>query len=104
MCPGGLVVAATSEPGHTVTNGMSSYARADANANSGFMVEIFPNDFDNPEDPLSGIKFQRKWEHKAFLIGGPEGHAPAQLLGDFMQNKTSTSLGEVSPLIVQESF
>lgn len=97
MCPGGLVVAATSEPGHTVTNGMSSYARADANANSGFMVEIFPNDFDNPEDPLSGIKFQRKWERKAFLIGGPEGHAPAQLLGDFMQNKTSTSLGEVSP-------
>lgn len=97
MCPGGLVVAATSEPGHTVTNGMSSYARADANANSGFMVEIFPNDFDNPEDPLSGVKFQRKWEHKAFLIGGPEGHAPAQLLGDFMQNKTSTSFGEVSP-------
>ena len=51
MCPGGLVVAASSEPGHTVTNGMSSYARADANANSGFMVEVFPTDFEDPENP-----------------------------------------------------
>ena len=97
MCPGGLVVAASSEPGHTVTNGMSSYARADANANSGFMVEIFPSDFDNPDDPLSGVNFQRKWERKAFLLGGPKGHAPAQLLGDFMKNTPSSSLGEVTP-------
>ena len=97
MCPGGLVVAASSEPGHTVTNGMSSYARADANANSGFMVEIFPSDFDNPDDPLSGVNFQRKWERKAFLLGGPKGHAPAQLLGDFMKNTPSSLLGEVTP-------
>ena len=97
MCPGGLVVAASSEPGHTVTNGMSSYARADANANSGFMVEVFPKDFENPENPLSGINFQRKWEQKAFEIGGPAGKAPAQLLGDFMKNSASSALGEVIP-------
>ncbi|MAB59683.1 MAG: hypothetical protein CMO46_03955 [Verrucomicrobiales bacterium] len=97
MCPGGLVVAASSEPGHTVTNGMSSYARADANANSGFMVEVFPKDFENPEHPLSGINFQRKWEQKAYEIGGTEGRAPAQLLGDFMNNYASSKLGEVIP-------
>ena len=97
MCPGGLVVAASSEPGHTVTNGMSSYARADANANSGFMVEVFPKDFENPENPLSGINFQRKWEQKAFEIGGTAGKAPAQLLGDFMKNSASSALGEVIP-------
>ena len=97
MCPGGLVVAASSEPGHTVTNGMSSYARADANANSGFMVEVFPTDFEDPENPLSGINFQRKWEQKAYEIGGTEGKAPAQLLGDFMKNSVSSTLGEVIP-------
>ena len=97
MCPGGLVVAASSEPGHTVTNGMSSYARADANANSGFMVEVFPKDFEEPKNPLSGINFQRKWEQKAYEIGGTEGKAPAQLLGDFMKNSVSSTLGEVIP-------
>jgi hypothetical protein len=97
MCPGGLVVASSSEPGLTVTNGMSSYARADANANSGFMVEIFPEDFKNSENPLSGIQFQREWEQKAFQAGDSEGRAPAQLLGDFMQNIKSSEIGNVVP-------
>ncbi|MDB4712069.1 hypothetical protein OAL09_03100 [Verrucomicrobia bacterium] len=97
MCPGGLVVASSSEPGLTVTNGMSSYARADANANSGFMVEIFPEDFENSENPLSGIQFQREWEQKAFQAGDSEGRAPAQLLGDFMQNIKSSEIGNVVP-------
>ena len=97
MCPGGLVVAASSEPGLTVTNGMSSYARSDANANSGFMVEIFPEDFGNSENPLSGIQFQREWEQKAFQAGDSDGRAPAQLLGDFMQNIKSSEIGNVVP-------
>jgi hypothetical protein len=97
MCPGGLVVAASSEPGLTVTNGMSSYARSDANANSGFMVEIFPEDFENSENPLSGIQFQREWEQKAFQAGDSDGRAPAQLLGDFMQNIKSSEIGNVVP-------
>ncbi|MDE0571411.1 MAG: hypothetical protein OSB44_12060 [Verrucomicrobiales bacterium] len=97
MCPGGLVVAASSEPGLTVTNGMSSYARSDANANSGFMVEIFPEDFENSENPLSGIQFQREWEQKAFQAGDSDGRAPAQLLGDFMQNIKSSEIGNVLP-------
>ncbi|MBA73249.1 MAG: hypothetical protein CMO73_11295 [Verrucomicrobiales bacterium] len=97
MCPGGLVVAASSEHGLTVTNGMSSYARADANANSGFMVEISPEDFEDSGNPLSGIQFQRQWEQKAFQSGDPDGRAPAQLLGDFMQNTASSEIGNVIP-------
>jgi len=97
MCPGGLVVAATSEPGHTVTNGMSSYARDDANANSGFMVEVRPGDYGDPNDPLAGIAFQRKWEQKAYQMGGAEGKAPAQLLADFLKNVPSTELRKVRP-------
>ena len=61
------------------------------------MVEVFPKDFENPEHPLSGINFQRKWEQKAYEIGGTEGRAPAQLLGDFMNNYASSKLGEVIP-------
>ncbi len=97
MCPGGLVVAATSEPGHTVTNGMSSYARDDANANAGFMVEVGPADYGGADDPLAGIAFQREWERKAFQLGGPGGKAPAQLLGDFMEGEASRELGDVQP-------
>ncbi len=97
MCPGGLVVAATSERGCTVTNGMSSYARADANANAGFMVEVRPEDFGAGGDPLAGIAFQREWERRAFALGGPDGRAPAQLLGDFRQGVASSELGEVAP-------
>ena len=97
MCPGGLVVAATSEPGHTVTNGMSSYARDDANANAGFMVEVRPDDYGDPGNPLAGIAFQREWERRAYEIGGADSKAPAQLLGDFLKGVASTELGGVQP-------
>ncbi len=96
MCPGGLVVASTSEPGMVVTNGMSSYARAEANANSGFMVEVTEADFDGP-GPLAGIEYQRNLERKAFELGGSDYKAPAQLLGDYMRGKASTGPGSVQP-------
>ena len=97
MCPGGLVVAATSERGHTVTNGMSSYARADANANSGFMVEVSPADYGDTGHPLAGVEFQRRWERRAFELAADSARAPAQLLGDFLQGVPSTELGKVEP-------
>lgn len=96
MCPGGLVVAATSEPGMVVTNGMSSYARAEANANSGFMVEVGPRDY-GESSALAGIAFQRQWERAAFDLGGGQYHAPAQLLGDLLDGKASTGAGKVAP-------
>lgn len=96
MCPGGLVVAAASEPGHVVTNGMSSYARAEANANAGFMVDVEPADFGFHGD-LGGIAFQRSLERKAFLMGGENYNAPAQLLGDFMRGRASKGPGKVQP-------
>ena len=96
MCPGGLVVAAGSEPGQVVTNGMSSYARAEANANAGFMVDVRPQDF-GFDGPLSGIAFQRTLERLAFMVGGENYHAPAQLLGDFMRGRASTGPGNVKP-------
>lgn len=98
MCPGGLVVAASSEPGGVVTNGMSSYARAEANANSGFMIDILPEDFQaTEENPLAGIDFQRKWEQLAFEVGGGDYKAPAQKLGDLMNRKPTHTFGEVVP-------
>ncbi len=98
MCPGGLVVAAASEPGTVVTNGMSSYARAEANANSGFMVDVGPADFSaTHENPLGGIDFQRSLEQRAFELGGGNYHAPAQLLGDFLHARPSTGPGNVKP-------
>lgn len=96
MCPGGLVVAANSEPGMVVTNGMSSYARAEANANSGFMVEVRPEDFPG-DDLLAGIEYQRRIERAAFDLGGGDYRAPAQLLGDFRAGKASTGPGKVLP-------
>ncbi len=96
MCPGGLVVAANSEPDMVVTNGMSSYARAESNANSGFMVDVRPEDF-AAENVLGGIAFQRSLERRAFEVGGRSYHAPAQLLGDFMRGKASTGPGKVLP-------
>jgi uncharacterized FAD-dependent dehydrogenase len=96
MCPGGLVVAATSEPGMVVTNGMSSYARAESNANSGFMVDVRPEDMP-AGDVLSGIEFQRNLERRAFELGGGSYHAPAQLLGDFLAGRASTGPGKVLP-------
>lgn len=96
MCPGGLVVAASSEEGGVVTNGMSSYARAEANANSGFMVEIRTEDFGSAH-ALAGIELQRQFERAAFKLGGSDYKAPAQLLGDFMAGKTSAGPGDVQP-------
>ena len=96
MCPGGLVVAAGSEPGGLVTNGMSSYARAEANANAGFMVDVSPRDYGGA-GPLAGIAFQRQWERRAFSVGGGTWHAPVQTIGDFLAGRASRSLGLVQP-------
>ncbi len=95
MCPGGTVVAATSEEGCVVTNGMSQYSRNERNANSGIVVGITPEDF--PGDVLAGVEFQRKWESRAFELGGRSYNAPAQRVGDFLAGQPSTHLGEVVP-------
>jgi len=96
MCPGGRVVAAASEPGRVVTNGMSQYSRAEFNANSGLVVGIDP-ERDYPGDPLAGIAFQREWESRAFEAGGGDYSAPGQKIGDFLAGRPSESLGEVEP-------
>ncbi|MCA3184441.1 FAD-dependent protein [Cupriavidus sp.] len=96
MCPGGTVVAAASEPGRLVTNGMSQYYRAERNANAGIVVGITPEE-DFPGGPLAGIAFQRKWEERAFELGGSDYRAPGQLVGDFIAGRASTSLGSVEP-------
>jgi uncharacterized FAD-dependent dehydrogenase len=95
MCPGGTVVAAASEPGHVVTNGMSQYSRAERNANAGIVVGITPDDY--PGGALAGIDFQRHWERQAFLAGGGTYAAPAQRVGDFLAGRASTALGSVLP-------
>ena len=95
MCPGGTVVAATSEVGHVVTNGMSQYSRNERNANSGIVVGITPEDY--PGHPLAGIDFQRQLEARAYVLGGETYQAPGQLVGDFIANKPSTALGSVQP-------
>lgn len=95
MCPGGKVVAATSEAGLVVTNGMSQYTRNDPNANAGIVVGITPADY--PGGPLAGIAFQRKWEALAFDVGGRAYRAPAQLVGDFLAKRASTAVGSVMP-------
>lgn len=95
MCPGGTVVAASSEEGGMVVNGMSEYARDKENANCALLVGIEPP-FDN-EHPLAGMYLQREIEQKAFRLGGGDYTAPAQLLGDFLKNKPSTKLGAVNP-------
>jgi hypothetical protein len=96
MCPGGTVVAAASEPGRVVTNGMSQYSRNERNANAGIVVGISPEQ-DYPGDPLAGMEFQRKWEARAFELGGSNYKAPGQLIGDFLAGKPSTKFGEVLP-------
>jgi len=96
MCPGGRVVAATSEVGRVVTNGMSQYSRAEFNANSGLVVGIDPAR-DYPDGPLAGIAFQRHWESLAFEAGGGTYAAPGQRVGDFLAGRPSTALGEVTP-------
>ena len=95
MCPGGLVVAATSEPGRVVTNGMSQYSRNERNANSAIVVGITPDDY--PGHPLAGIEFQRRLEERAFELGGGTYEAPGQLVGDFIADRPSQALGTVRP-------
>ena len=116
MCPGGTVVAATSEVGRVVTNGMSQYSRNERNANAGLVVGISPQDYrqgawqgagqnarhgaiatDSPVSPLDGIAFQRFWETRAYELGGGGYRAPAQLLGDFVKGQRSSALGNVVP-------
>jgi uncharacterized protein len=95
MCPGGTVVAAASEVGRVVTNGMSQYSRNERNANAGIVVGITPADYAG--HPLAGIAFQRHWESRAFELGGGNYCAPAQLVGDFLAQRPSTQLGSVVP-------
>jgi len=103
MCPGGTVVAATSETGRVVTNGMSQYSRNERNANAGLVVGIDPQDYrqdgrrDGPVHPLDGIAFQRHWESRAFELGGGRYEAPGQLVGDFLQGCASSAVGGVAP-------
>ena len=95
MCPGGTVVAAASEPGRLVTNGMSQYSRNERNANSAIVVGITPADY--PGDPLAGIALQRELEERAFALGGGNYDAPGQLVGDFVAGRASTEFGSVIP-------
>jgi uncharacterized FAD-dependent dehydrogenase len=95
MCPGGTVVAATSEEGRVATNGMSQYSRNERNANAGIVVGITPADY--PEHVLAGIELQRKWESRAFEAGGRSYKAPGQRVGDFLAGRPSTELGAVTP-------
>ena len=97
MCPGGRVVAATSEEGRVVTNGMSQYSRAEFNANSGLVVAVTP-EVDFPGGPLAGLAYQRHWEDLAFIAGGSNYHAPGQMLGDFLRGRASSGdFGSVVP-------
>jgi hypothetical protein len=127
MCPGGTVVAATSEPGRVVTNGMSQYSRNERNANAGMVVGIDPADYPQDEaafvhawgpergaryareaatlrqhdpkaaHPLAGVNLQRQLESRAYVLGGESYEAPGQLVGDFLAGKPSTTLGQVVP-------
>lgn len=96
MCPGGVVVAAASEEGGVVTNGMSEHARSAENANSALLVGVRPEDF-NSDHPLAGVEFQRQWERKAFELAGANYQAPAQLVGDFLADRPSRQIGQVEP-------
>lgn len=96
MCPGGYVVGATSEEGGVVTNGMSEYAQDGENSNSALLVPVTPDDFGS-DHPLAGIEFQREWERKAFVAGGSDYSAPAQLVGDFLNQKESSETKSVQP-------
>ena len=96
MCPGGQVVAAASEAGGVVVNGMSLYARDGENANSALLVNVLPEDFGG-DDPLAGVRFQQRWERAAFEAGGGDYRAPAQRVGDFLARRPSDGPGGVTP-------
>ena len=101
MCPGGTVVAAASEAWRVVTNGMSQYSRNERNANAGIVVGITPEDYppapNDPSSPLAGMEFQRRWESRAFELGGGNYCAPGQLVGDFLAGRPSSNFGTVQP-------
>jgi uncharacterized FAD-dependent dehydrogenase len=98
MCPGGTVVAASSEEGRVVTNGMSQYSRNERNANSAIVVGITPEDYPGyPGNPLAGIAFQRELESRAYVLGGSNYDAPGQLMGDFVKGRPSKEFGSVIP-------
>jgi uncharacterized FAD-dependent dehydrogenase len=103
MCPGGTVVAATSEPERVVTNGMSQYSRNERNANAGIVVGISPQDYrqdglsEGPVSPLDGMAFQRHWESRAYELGAGGYRAPGQLVGDFIKRQRSSAFGNVLP-------
>jgi hypothetical protein len=103
MCPGGTVVAATSELGRVVTNGMSQYSRAERNANAGIVVELSPDDYAQSRDasgrvhPLDGVALQRFWESRAFALGGGGYQAPGQRVEDFLAGVPSKRFGDVLP-------
>ena len=103
MCPGGTVVAATSEPLRVVTNGMSQYSRNERNANAGIVVNLAPQDYRQdgqaagPVNPLDGIAFQRFWESRAYELGGGDYFAPGSLVGDFVKRQRSSDFGGVQP-------
>lgn len=97
MCPGGVVVGASSEVDTVVTNGMSYYARDLENANSALLVSVTPADYGGENDVLAGVKLQRSLERKAFILGGSNYHAPVQLVRDYLCNTPSTKLGAVTP-------
>ncbi|MDR3593772.1 FAD-dependent protein [Clostridium sp.] len=96
MCPGGVVVAAASEEGRLVSNGMSYHSRNLENANSALVVTVSPEDFEG-DSPLRGMEFQRHYEELAFKLGGGSYKAPVQLVGDFLNDRKSTELGSVTP-------
>lgn len=96
MCPGGVVVAAASEKGRLVSNGMSYHARDLENANSALVVTVGPDDFEG-DSPLKGMEFQRKYEELAYKLGGSNYNAPIQLVGDFLKDRPSEKLGSVTP-------
>ncbi len=96
MCPGGVVIAAASEDGGVTVNGMSEFARDARNSNSALLVGISPSDMEG-DHPLSGVALQRKMERAAFVLGGGNYRAPAQMVGDFIARKATTSFGDVTP-------
>mgnify|MGYP000846022069 FL=1 len=96
MCPGGVVVAASSEENMVVTNGMSEHARNKENANSALLVGVGPEDYGS-NHPLAGVEFQRRWEKLAFEAGGSNYNAPAQKVGDFLNDVPSENIGEINP-------
>ena len=96
MCPGGQVVATSSEKGTVVTNGMSKFTRDEENANSAILVNVTPEDFKG-DSPLDGVYFQKDLEEKAFKLGGSNYFAPVQRVNDFIANRKTTEFGDVKP-------